>query len=42
MHTSRQPEGAVVTNRHASGENGMELNRPQHYYQINQEVLYQH
>jgi len=36
MHSIRQPEVAVVTYHHTVG-----LNRPWHYYQIIQEVLYQ-
>ena len=35
-------EVAIVTYRHTVGENGLRLNRPRHYYQIVQEVLYQH
>jgi len=34
-------EAAVVTYRHTMGENSLGLNRPRHYYQIIQEVLYQ-
>jgi len=41
MHSSRQPEVAVVTYRHTVDENCLELNRPRHHYQIVQEVLYQ-
>jgi len=42
--SSRQPEAtvnAIVTYRYTVGENGLGLNRPQHYYQIIQVVLYQ-
>ena len=28
MHSSRQPEVAVITYRHIVGENGLGLNRP--------------
>ena len=36
---SRQPEAAIVTYRHTVDENSLGLNWPQHYYQIDQEVL---
>ena len=39
MHSSKQPELAVVSYHHIVGENGLGLNRPRHYYQIIQ-VLY--
>jgi len=41
MHSSRQPEAAIVTYHHTVGKNGLGLNRPCHHYQIVQEVLYQ-
>jgi len=45
MRSSRQPEAAVVTyhpsHTHTVGENGLGLNKPRHYCQILQEVLYQ-
>jgi len=41
MYSSRQPEAAIVTYLHTVDENGLGLNRPWHYYQIVQEVLYQ-
>jgi len=40
-HSSRQPEAVVVTYGHTVGENSLGLNRPGHYHQIDQEVLYQ-
>jgi len=40
-HSSRQPEAAIVTYHHTVDENCLGLNRPRHYYQIVQEVLYQ-
>ena len=40
-NSSSHPEAAVITSRHTVGENGLGLNRPWHYYQIVQEVLYQ-
>jgi len=40
-HSSRQPEAAIVIYHHTVDENGLGLNRPWHYYQIIQEVLYQ-
>jgi len=39
MHSSRQPEAAVVTYHHTVGENGLRLNRPHHHNQIIQNVL---
>jgi len=39
-HSYRQPGAAIVTYCHTVGENGLGLNRPLHYYQIIQEVLY--
>jgi len=41
MHSSRQPEVAIITYHHTVGENGLGLNQPSHHYQIIQEVLYQ-
>jgi len=39
-HSSKQPEAAIVTYRHAVGENGLGLNQLRYYYQIIQEVLF--
>jgi len=40
-HSNRQPEAVIVTYHHTVGIKGLGLNRPRHYYQIVQEVLYQ-
>ena len=41
QHYRKERTAADNLNRHTVGEKGLGLNRPWHYYQIIQEVVYQ-